>query len=86
MVRLILLLKIGQVLVFIEVKARFSHEFGTPLEAITPQKIRTLIRSINLSVHQHKLYNAPLRIDALGIDYTQDKDHPKIELVKNIMG
>ena len=32
-------------LVFVEVKTRFTHEYGLPVESVTPWKIRYLFRN-----------------------------------------
>lgn len=70
-------------LVFVEVKARFNHKYGTPLESITPWKIKALIKTALFYVVKHKWGNKPYRIDVVSIDLI-DKENPKIELVKNI--
>ena len=71
------------VLVFIEVKARFSHDFGLPVESITPNKVRVLKRSAHIYIHQNHLYNTPARFDLVSIDYVLG--NPKIELIENII-
>jgi putative endonuclease len=71
-------------LVFIEVKTRHSHEFGTPGESITPWKINFLIRALQFYIVQHKKGEVPCRIDAVTVDFADDKQNPRIELIKNI--
>src|SRR5688572_24696728 len=34
-----------EILVFVEVKARFNHKFGLPIESITPWKLKALQKS-----------------------------------------
>lgn len=70
-------------LVFVEVKARFNHKYGPPLESITPWKIKALIKTAMFYVVKNKCVNKPYRIDVVAIDLI-DKEDPKIELVKNI--
>lgn len=74
-----------EVLVFVEVKTRTSDQFGNPLEAITPWKLRSLVRS----AQYYKLINPKLpeqlRIDAVAVTLVGDKLF-HIELVKNITG
>lgn len=74
----------GDTLAFIEVKTRSSQEFGSPLEAITPWKLRALIKTAQF--YKIKQRNLPdlMRIDAVSvtIEYTTGK--VEIELVKNI--
>ncbi len=70
--------------VFVEVKARYSNEFGTPLESITPWKIKFLIKTANFYLLKKKWQEKPYRFDAIGIDYSNSRDNPEIELVLNI--
>jgi putative endonuclease len=69
------------VLVFIEVKARYSHDFGLPIESITPAKIRFLRRSAQIFIHQNHLHNKLARFDVVTIDYVLG--NPKIEILEN---
>ena len=56
------------VLVFVEVKARTSHRFGTPEEAITPAKRRKLIRTAQAYLHSRGKADAEWRIDVIALD------------------
>lgn len=76
----------GNVLVFVEVKSRWSDEFGRPEEAITPWKIRALVRSANYYKMLHPELPDLLRIDVVAIEINQDKTIKRIELIKNITG
>lgn len=71
-------------LVFVEVKARWSHEYGRPGESITPWKIKALLKTAKFYLLKAKWNNGPYRLDALTLDFAEDKDNPKIELIKNI--
>lgn len=71
-------------LVFVEVKTRYSHEYGPPLESVTGWKIKALKRTALFYVVKHNCGNKPYRLDVVAVDFLQDKDNPKIELVKNI--
>lgn len=77
--------KDGEVLVFVEVKARFSHEYGLPEESITPWKIKSLKKSALFYIQKKNFWNFPYRFDLVGIDYIDSQDNPKIELIKNII-
>lgn len=77
--------KDGEVLVFVEVKARFSHEYGLPEESITPWKIKSLKKSALFYIQNKNLFDSPYRFDLVGIDYIDSSDNPKIELIKNII-
>ena len=70
-------------LVFVEVKTRYTHEFGHPAEAVTPWKIKFLIRASQFYLARQKLLDKPFRIDVVTVDFT---DGQKIELIKNITG
>lgn len=75
----------AQVLVFVEVKTRTSDLFGPPLEAITPWKIRTLVKTAQYYKLLHPTLPDSLRLDAIGIDFFSGNS-PQIEHVKNITG
>lgn len=70
-------------LVFVEVKTRFSKAYGLPVDAVTPWKIRALIKNAQLYKMLHSELPESLRIDVVSVDYTQGVS-PKIELIKNI--
>lgn len=74
----------GDVLSFVEVKARSSSEFGTPLEAITRRKMNSIIKTAQFyKLKNPKLPNA-MRIDAVAIALDSYSEVESIELVKNI--
>ncbi len=73
-------------LVFIEVKTRTSTQFGSPLEAITPWKLRTLIKTAQFYKLTHSKLPESLRIDAVSVVLTSFGDINAIEIVKNISG
>lgn len=68
-------------IVFVEVKTRYTHEFGAPAESVTPWKINFLIRAAQFYILKHKMENLPLRIDVVTIDFT---DGQNLEHIKNI--
>lgn len=70
-------------IVFVEVKTRYSHEFGTPAEAVTPWKVRFLIRATQFYLLKKNLTDKPYRIDVVTVDFS---DGQKLELIKNITG
>lgn len=76
--------KDGETLVFVEVKTRFSHEFGPPAESMTFWKIKALLKTAQFYVLKIKWGNKEYRLDFLGIDFADDPQNPKIELIKNI--
>lgn len=71
-----------QTLVFVEVKTRTSTLFGTPLEAITYWKLKTLIKTAQLYKLLHPNLPDSMRIDAVSVILDQGK--ADITLHKNI--
>lgn len=63
----------GDVLCFIEVKARANRVYGPAVEAVTPHKQRRLARAASLYLVLHPT-DAPCRFDVLGMDMTDDRD------------
>lgn len=55
-------------LVFVEVKARTSHRFGLPEEAITWRKRQKLRQLISLYLQEHEQRFQRLRLEAIAID------------------
>lgn len=78
-----LIAKDGDVIVFVEVKARKSAEFGSGLEAITPTKQKHLINVARGFLYVNALNDAFTRFDAISINLT--KSPPEIEHLKNII-
>ncbi len=76
--------KEGPDLVFVEVKARFNHQFGLPQEAITYYKLKALEKTALFYIQKAKWGEKPYRFDVLAIDYSEDKQNPEVELIKNI--
>ncbi len=73
-------------LIFVEVKTRSSNAFGTPFEAITPWKLRPLLKTAEFYKLTHKSLPDSLRIDAVGVTLDQNKEVESIEHIKNITG
>lgn len=75
-----------KILVFIEVKTRTSSQFGTPFEAITPWKLRSLIKTAQFYKLTHKNLLESLRIDGLSVQLSSDGTIETIEHAENISG
>ena len=73
-------------LVFVEVKTRKSNSFGSPLEAITPWKLKSLIRTAQFYKLIHPNLPDNMRIDAVSIILSSNNEVEDIELIKNISG
>lgn len=76
--------KDGEALAFVEVKTRFSHQFGLPIEAITPWKVKALLKTAQFYLQKIKWGDRPYRLDVVSIDYSEDFEKPVIELIKSI--
>ncbi len=74
----------NSILVFIEVKTRSSTEYGTPLEAITYFKLRSVIKTAEYFVLKYPKLPKQLRIDAISVQLNADGSVADIEHVKNI--
>lgn len=57
----------GSVLVFVEVKTRTSSRFGTPVDAITPQKQRKLVQLAALYLARLGSDDQPCRFDVVAV-------------------
>lgn len=71
-------------LVFVEVKTRYSYDYGLPVESITPWKIKYLLKTAQFYLLKVKWGDGPYRLDFVGVDFMDNPDQPKIELIKNI--
>jgi putative endonuclease len=71
----------GETLVFVEVKARRGHRYGTPLEAVTPFKQRRILRMAAEYVLLKGVCNASCRFDVVSVQFGSGL-RPKVEVVK----
>jgi len=55
----------GDVTVFVEVKARTKADFGEPIEAVTPQKVRKITLVAKQYLVMKGLLTAPVRFDVV---------------------
>lgn len=75
-----------KVLVFIEVKTRTSNSFGSPPEAITPWKLKSIIRTAQFYKLIHPNLPDSMRIDAVSVVLSKNMKLEKIEHITNISG
>jgi putative endonuclease len=71
----------GPTLVFVEVKARISREFGGAAEAVTSAKQRRIVQLARQYVARLRLQNCPCRFDVVAIHL--DAGRPVIEVFQN---
>ncbi len=74
------------VLVFIEVKTRWSKAFGLPEEAVTPWKIKSIIKTGEYFKLLHPELPESLRIDVVAISMSPGGEVGEIRLIKNASG
>lgn len=74
------------VLVFVEVKTRWSKEFGLPEEAITPWKLKSITKTGYYFKMLHPELPESLRIDVVAISLSPGGRVEEIKLIKNATG
>jgi len=72
----------GNTLVFVEVKTRWSKKFGEPAEAVTPGKLKSIIKTSQYYRLLHPNLPENERIDVVAI--STDFYPPKVELFKSV--
>ncbi|MBU0614396.1 YraN family protein [Patescibacteria group bacterium] len=65
----------GKEIVFVEVKARKTNEFGYPEEAVNKNKIKKIIEAGFFYLQETKQENVPWRIDVIAVDAYNDIKH-----------
>lgn len=71
-------------LVFVEVKTRWSKSFGPPEEAITPWKVRKMIKASQYYKLLHPCSLELMRLDAVAIEMDSAGRLERIEIIKNL--
>ena len=57
----------GEVIVFVEVKARENTDFGYPIEAVTPQKVRKICLTAQQYLVRKRLMGREVRFDVIEV-------------------
>lgn len=60
-------------IVFVEIKARTSTEYGLPSESVTERKKKHMIKAIQYYLYKRNLENENIRIDVIEVYVKQDK-------------
>lgn len=76
----------GRTLTFVEVKTRTSNAYGTPIEAISYYKLKSLIKTAQFYSHLHPELPNALRIDAISVMLDHSNNPVNIEHIENISG
>ena len=74
------------ILIFIEVKTRTSNAYGTPFEAITYFKLKSLFKTAEFYKALNPKLPESLRIDAVSVILDESTGASKIEHLENISG
>jgi putative endonuclease len=72
--------------VFVEVKARRTRDFGPPEEAITTSKQRKLRKTAWAYLQAHELSEADWRIDVVAIEQAPDGEVARLDHYVNAIG
>ena len=59
--------RLGEMIAFVEVKARGSARFGRPAEAVNAEKRRKIIRAAGAYAAENGLSDSPMRFDIIEI-------------------
>ena len=70
-----------RVIVFVEVKTRSDHRFGTPLEAVARGKQQKMIRTAQYFLNAKGLHQREARFDVVGISWPGGE--PVVEHIEN---
>jgi putative endonuclease len=73
--------KDGLTIVFVEVKARMTQEFGGAAAAMTGWKQRRIARMALDYLARQKLHDCPCRFDVVAIDF--DQSEPRVIVYSN---
>lgn len=72
-------------LVVVEVKARRSRRFGSPLEAVTPVKARRVLLAGRVFARRNGFSLSRLRGDVVAVDYAEEGGPPLITHLENVL-
>jgi putative endonuclease len=70
-----------RVVVFVEVKTRTGHGYGSPLEAVEFRKQRKMIQAAQYFLSERKLHQRDARFDVVGISWPGRE--PAVEHIEN---
>ena len=74
------------VLVFTEVKNRTSDGFGTPLDAVTPQKISRIVKTAEMYLSRKKRFYNDCRFDVAIVRFGEVEEYLENAFTKNDRG
>ncbi len=71
--------------VFVEVKARTSHDFGRPEESVTRRKRRKLIQTAQAYLQSTGRAQVPWRIDVIAVDMDRKGNLIRLEHLEDVV-
>ena len=71
------------IIIFIEVKSRYSYHFGLPREAVTYFKQKQIIYISKYFLYKYKLFNYNCRFDVIEIYFNKNNNSYFIEHIKD---
>lgn len=71
-------------LIFVEVKTRIGLSFGLPEEAITPRKLREIIKTSQFYKYMHPQLPDAMRIDVIAIVLSETGNAVSLRHIKSI--
>jgi putative endonuclease len=77
----------GDVVVFVEVKARASLEFGPPQSSVTLTKQRQILKAAGVYLQREGLAEAACRFDVVAVTFEREStERPQILLIRDAFG
>ena len=70
-----------KIIVFVEVKTRSDHSFGTPAEAVASRKQQRMIQAAQFFLSNKGLHEREARFDVVGITWLNGT--PQVEHIQN---
>ncbi|SHE61251.1 YraN family protein [Clostridium fallax] len=71
------------ILIFLEIKSRYSLNFGYGEESITCNKQKQIIKASKGYIMENKIYNKFIRFDTLSINFTKNLQDPDFNLIED---
>ncbi len=81
-----LIMRERNTLVFVEVKTRWSKKYGTPEEAVTPYKLKSIVTTAHHFVSSNPKLPKSLRIDVIAIQVNGFGKQLSINHIQNVTG
>lgn len=78
-----LIMQIGEVIVFVEVKSRSSQEFGLPEAAVTASKQKRLIALAWSYLQEKEMLDREWRIDVIAVEGTPREGPTRLDHYEN---